>query len=198
MNSLQRMISIERLDALTLRLSVIAALTVVLVLDAVVDRDWPLPVLGLFDEIGHLATAWVLLVALLPDRYRSLVPWALLSAVLIDIDHIPLYAWGVGTATDGQGRPVTHSLTVVLVLVALSRLAGRLRTPLSGLALGVALHLVRDVVTGPGAALFWPLAETSVLVPYSLYVGLLCLAAARALLRPGRRPPPAARPQPLA
>ena len=198
MNSLQRVISIERLDALTLRLSVIAALTVVLVLDAVVDRNWPLPVLGLFDEIGHLATAWVLLVALLPDRYQSLVPWALLGAVLIDVDHIPLYAWGVGSATDGQGRPITHSLAVVLVLVALSRLAGRLRTPLSGLALGVALHLVRDVVTGPGAALFWPIADNGVLVPYSLYVGLLCLAAARALLRPGRRPPPAARPQPLA
>jgi inner membrane protein len=196
-NSLQRVISIERLDALTLRLSVIAALTVVLVLDAVVDRDWPLPVLGLLDEIGHLATAWVLLVALLPCGYQSLVPWALLSAVLIDVDHIPLYAWGVGTVTDGQGRPVTHSLTVVLVLVALSRLAERLRTPLAGLALGVALHLVRDLVTGPGASLFWPIADTGVLVPYSLYVGLLCLAAARALLRPGR-PPPAARPQPLA
>jgi inner membrane protein len=197
-NSLQRVISIERLDALTLRLSVIAALTVVLGLDAVVDRDWSLPVLGLFDEIGHLATAWVLLVALLPDRYQSLVPWALLGAVLIDVDHVPLYAWGVGTATDGQGRPVTHSLTLALVLLALSRLDRRLRTPLSGLALGVLLHLVRDIATGPGASLFWPIAETGVLVPYSLYAGLLCLAATRALFRPGRRPPPAARSQPLA
>ena len=116
----------------------------VLVLDAVVVRDWPLPVLGLFDEVGHLATAWVLLVAFLPNGFRSLVPWALLGAVVIDVDHIPLYVWGVGTA-DPEGRPITHSLTVVLVLLALSQLPGRLRTPLSGLALGVLLHLVRDV-----------------------------------------------------
>ena len=186
MNSVRRAIRIERLDALTLRLSVIAALTVVLVLDAVVDKDWPLPLVGAFDEIGHLATAWVLLVALLPDTYRSLVPWALLGAVLIDVDHIPLYLWDVA-ATHPEGRPITHSLTFVLVLLALSRLHGRLRTPLSGLALGVVLHLVRDVVTGPGAPLFWPITGTTVLAPYSLYVGLLCLAAAWAVLRPVRR-----------
>ena len=197
MNSLQRVIRIERLDTLPLRLSVIAALTAVLALDAVVVRNWPLPVLGLFDEIGHLATAWVLLVALLPDRYRSLVPWALLGAVLIDVDHVPLYVWDVGTAADPQGRPITHSLTFVLVLLALSRLHGRLRTPLSGLALGVLFHLVRDVATGPGAPLFWPFSGTSVLAPYSLYVGLLCLAAAWAVLRSGRRQPAAAEPQPL-
>ncbi len=189
---MRRVTRIERLDALTLRLSVIAALTVVLALDAVVDKDWPLLLVGLFDEIGHLATAWVLLVALLPDRYRSLVPWALLGAVLIDVDHIPLYLWDVA-ATHPEGRPITHSLTVVLVLLALSRLHGRLRTPLSGLALGVVLHLLRDVVTGPGAPLFWPIAGTSVLAPYSLYVGLLCLAAAWVVLRPVRRQPPAAR-----
>jgi inner membrane protein len=194
----QRVIRIERLDELTLRLSVIAALTAVLVLDAVVGRDWPLPVRGFFDEIGHLATAWVLLVALLPDRCRPLVPWALLGAVVIDVDHIPLYVWDVGTATDPHGRPISHSLTVVLVLLALSRLPGRLRTPLSGLALGVVLHLVRDVVTGPGAPLFWPVTGTSALAPYSLYVGLLCLAAAWAVLRPRRQRPPAAGPQPLA
>jgi len=197
-NSVQRLIRIERLDALHLRLSVIAALTVVLVLDAVVVKDWPLPVLGFFDEIGHLATAWVLLVAVLPNGRRSLVPWALLGAVLIDVDHIPLYVWGVGTADDPQGRPITHSLSVVLVLLALSRLSGRLRTPLSGLALGVVLHLVRDVVTGPGAPLFWPITGTSVLAPYSLYVGLLCLAAAWAVLRPVQRQPPGAGSPPLA
>jgi len=185
-----------RLDELTFRLSVIAALTTVLVLDAVVVRSWPLLVLGLLDEIGHLATAWVLLVALLPDRCRPLVPWALLGAVIIDVDHIPLYVWDVGTA-DPAGRPVTHSLIVVLVLLVLSRRPGRLRTPLSGLALGVLLHLVRDIVTGPGASLFWPVTGTSVLAPYSLYVGLLCLAAALAALRPVRRQPPAAGPQPL-
>jgi inner membrane protein len=196
-SSLQRAVRFERLDALPLRLSVIAALTVVLALDAVVDKDWPLPLVGLFDEIGHLATAWVLLVALLPYKYQSLAPWALLGAVLIDVDHIPLYLWDVA-ATHPEGRPITHSLTFVLVLLALSRLHRRLRTPLSGLALGVLLHLLRDIVTGPGASLFWPIDETSVLVPYSLYVGVLCLAAAWAVLRPRRQQPPAAGSPPLA
>jgi inner membrane protein len=196
MNSVRRVIRLERLDALTLRLSLIAALAVVLALDAVVNEDWPLLLVGLLDEIGHLATAWVLLVALLPDRYRPLAPWALLGAVLIDVDHIPLYLWDVA-ATHPQGRPITHSLTFVLVLLALSRLDRRLRTPLSGLALGVFLHLLRDIVTGPGASLFWPIAETSVLVPYSLYVVLLCVAAAWAVLRSGRQQPPAAGSPPL-
>jgi len=195
-NSVRRAIRLQQLDTLPLRLSVIAALTVVLALDAVVDKNWPLPVVGLFDEIGHLATAWVLLVAFLPDRCRSLVPWALLGAVLIDLDHIPLYLWDVA-ATHPEGRPITHSLTFVLVLLALSRLNRRLRTPLTGLALGVLFHLVRDTVTGPGASLFWPIDETSVLVPYSLYVGLLCLAAAWAVLRPRRRRSRDVGPQPL-
>jgi inner membrane protein len=195
-NGLQRVVTIERLDELTLRLSVIAALAAVLALDAVVDENWPLILLGPFDEIGHLATAWVLLVALLPDRCRPLMPWALLGAVVIDVDHIPLYVWDVGTA-DPEGRPITHSLTVVLVLLAFSRLPGRLRTPLSGLALGVLLHLVRDVVTGPGVPLFWPVTGTSVLASYSLYVWLLCLATAWAVLRPRRQQPPAAGAQPL-
>jgi inner membrane protein len=195
---MRRVIRIERLDALPVRLSVIAALAVVLAFDAVVDKNWPLPVLGLFDEIGHLATAWVLLVALLPNGCRPLVPWALLGAVLIDVDHIPLYVWGVGTANDSQGRPITHSLTIVLVLLALSRLHGRLRTPLSGLALGVVLHLTRDVVTGPGAPVFLPITGKSALAPYSLYVGLLCLAAAWAVLRPVRRQSTAAGSQPVA
>ena len=196
MTSTRRVVRMERLDPLTLRLSVIVALTVVLALDGVVDEDWPLPVFGLFDEIGHLATVWVLLVALLPDRYRALVPWTLSGAVLLDLDHVPLYAWDVGVA-DPEGRPITHSLTFVLVLLALSRLPGRTRTPLSGLALGVLLHLVRDVVTGPGVSLFWPIAETSVVLPYPLYVGVLCLAAAWAVLRRRRRQQPAAAPQPL-
>ena len=85
----------------------------------------------------------------------------------------------------GTGRP------------AIPRVPGRLRTPLSGLALGVVLHLVRDLITGRGVPLFWPVTGTSVLAPYALYVGLLSLAATWAVLRPARRQPPAAGPQPL-
>jgi inner membrane protein len=180
-------------DTLLLRLSAIAALAAVLVLDAVVPDTSSLLVFGLFDEMGHLATAWVLLVAFLPTRCRSLAPWALSGAVLIDVDHIPLYLWDVGTAAGTPGRPVSHSLIVVLLLLVVSRLHRRLRTPFTGLGLGVALHLVRDVVTGPGAPLLWPISTAGVRAAYPLYVGLLCLAAAWAALRPVQRQRPSRR-----
>ncbi|WP_158550865.1 metal-dependent hydrolase [Geodermatophilus sp. TF02-6] len=166
-------------------LLVLAALAAVPAIDAVLaTRPWPLAVEGALDESAHLLTAGLFLAALPPNRLRILVPWALLGAVAIDLDHIPLYLWGVGA---GLGRPGTHSLTSVLVLLLFSRLAPRWRLPLSGLALGVVLHLGRDLATGPGVPLFWPAATTGVLVPYSAYLAALAGAAAVAVLRIGRR-----------
>ncbi|RFU22371.1 hypothetical protein [Geodermatophilus marinus] len=128
---------------MTRGLTAVAALAVVLTLDTVAAaRPWPLVVVGVLDEPAHLLTAWLLLTALLPERHRDLFPWALLAAVLIDLDHVPLYLWGVGAVTE-FGRPVTHSLSLVVVLLALSWTGRRLRTPLGGLALGVLVHLAR-------------------------------------------------------
>jgi inner membrane protein len=148
-------------------------------------RHWSVPVVAVLDEPAHLATAALLLAALLPGRARALVPWALAGAVLIDLDHIPLYLWDLLTS-DGSGRPVTHSLLTVLVLVCAGLLARtRTRTALLGLALGVALHLVRDLGTGPGVPLLWPLDGRSVLVPYAAYFAAV---AAAAVIAAGRVP----------
>jgi inner membrane protein len=169
---------------MTRRVSAVAALVAILALDAIARaREWPLVVVGLLDEPAHLLTAWLLLAAVLPGRYRRLRRWALLGAVLIDVDHVPLFLWDVGAAT-AFGRPVTHSLALALVLLTLSWPRTRVQTPLRGLAVGVALHLVRDVATGPGLSLLWPVTSEGVLVAYSLYAALLCLATAAAVLRP--------------
>jgi inner membrane protein len=142
---------------------------------------WPILLEGPRDEASHLLTAWIILAAVLPWRGRFGV-WALVGSVVIDLDHIPLYVWGIGASTDG-GRPVTHSLGTVFVLLALAGSTRRLRSPLLGLGLGVALHLVRDVATGPGVPLLWPVNSVNVLVPYPFYGVLLALGTAGAALR---------------
>jgi inner membrane protein len=148
---------------------------------------------ALLDEPAHLLTAWLLL-SVLPLRRRVPWPWALVGAVAIDVDHVPLYLWHVGTATE-NGRPVTHGLLTLLALAAAALGVRRLRVPLLGLVCGVALHLVRDLGTGPGVPLVWPLSDASVLVPYAWYVALLAAATVVATVgsrvtsgqRPGRR-----------
>jgi inner membrane protein len=161
----------------------LAALAVVVCLDAVAQaRDWPLPLLGLLDEPAHLATAWILLAAVLPLRRSGLVPWALAGAVLIDLDHVPLYLWGVLADANG-GRPVTHCLATAALLAVAGLVLTRLRTPLLGLALGVVLHLVRDLGTGPGVPLLEPFSSTVVLVPYAAYLAPLAAVAAGVTVR---------------
>jgi inner membrane protein len=158
----------------------LVALAGVVLLDAAGTLgSWPIPLEGPRDWSAHLLTAAVVLAAFAPTASRRLWRWALAGAVVIDLDHVPLYLWGIGSAT-GNGRPVTHSLAMALVLALLALLATgagkrRLRVPLCGLALGVVLHLVRDVATGPGVPLLWPLRDGSVLLPYAAY--LVALAA---------------------
>ena len=184
------------------RPAALAAFATVLLLDLVRNaRYWPVPVDGLLDEPAHLLTAWLLLVALLPRRRRDVLPWALLGAVAIDLDHVPLYLWGVGTATL-EGRPVTHSLAFAAVLLLAAALATRMpgrraAVPVAGLAVGVLLHLVRDVATGPGVPLVWPVRDASVLMPYPVYAALLALVTAAAALRSPHRRSATPEPQPL-
>ena len=155
----------------------------------------PLPVTAVLDEPAHVATAGLLLAALLPWRARAVVPWAVAGAVLVDLDHIPFYLWGA-LSTEGAGRPVTHSLATVVVLACAATVSPRrLRTALSGLSLGVCLHLVRDLATGPGVPLWWPVEHDGILVPYGVYAVVLGTAAAVAAGRQIRRRA-AARPEP--
>lgn len=142
---------------------------------------------GLLDEPAHLATAALALLALAGGprllRNQALAAGALAVSVLLDLDHVPLYL-GVPQIADG-GRPYSHSLTTALLLSAAWLLTGR-RPWLAGAALGVALHFTRDVVTGPGLPLCWPLTRTEVRLPYGVYVAVLGVLAVVATLRAHR------------
>ncbi len=168
----------------------VALLAVVVTLDAALCAG-PSGVLvvGVLDEPCHLATAALALLAAprltAGPRATGLV---LLASVGIDVDHVPLYLGVPGVAADG--RPYTHSLLTVLVLLALAA-TPRARAVCRPLALGVGLHLVRDVATGPGVPLWWPVSGSDVLLPYGAYLALLAAAAAVAtsrLARPARVP----------
>jgi inner membrane protein len=154
------------------------ALAVVVGLDVVrSSRPWSVPVSGFLDEPGHLLTAWIVLLAVRP-RWDRVGRWALIGAVAIDVDHIPLVLWGVPVSAEG-GRPISHSLLTVLVVAGIAVAAARWRAAAGGLALGLLLHFVRDVATSTGLPLFWPALDTNVLLPYWAY--LLALSAATAL-----------------
>ena len=158
----------------------VAALAVILLLDVVLAaRDWPVPVLGALDEPAHLLTAWLVLAAASARTTAlRLLPWVLAGAVLLDLDHVPLFL-GLDVTATQSGRPVTHSLTTVGVLLAASAAVRPWRTALAGLALGAATQLLRDLSTGPGVPLVWPALWADVRLPYLPYLlALLALAVA--------------------
>ena len=159
----------------------VVALLAVVALDAVQrSGPWPVPVVGLLDEPAHLLTAYLALACTGPARRWW--GWVLAGAVLIDLDNLPLYLGAEGiTGADG-GRPVTHSLLTVGVLA----LVGLVLRPALGLALGVALHLCRDLATGPGVPLLWPVADGNVQVPYPAYLLALAVLTLMATAARGR------------
>ncbi|MGY5882410.1 metal-dependent hydrolase [Modestobacter lacusdianchii] len=177
---------------------VLTALLFVPVLDRVrTERSWPTVLVGALDEPAHLLTAVLLIGAVSRWPSGPVVGWALVGSVALDLDHVPLYLGWEAIGSPG-GRPVTHSLATVLLLVAAASLPA-LRPAGLGLALGVGAHLVRDLATGPGVPLGWPVSAESVSLPYPLYLLALVTAALVALHAGQRRdqvsgPAPAAGP----
>ncbi|HEY6779663.1 MAG TPA: hypothetical protein VI111_01845, partial [Thermoleophilaceae bacterium] len=74
--------------------------------------------------------------------------------------------------TDKDPRPPTHTLLIPALLAA----AGQ-----RPLALGVCAHYARDVVSGPGAPLFWPLSRRDLGLPYPIYGLAIAALGLRAL-----------------
>lgn len=154
---------------------------------------------GLVDEPAHLATCAVALLALaalggqLPARF---VAAALFASVAIDIDHVPGYL-GWDWMEGSLARPYSHSLIFVAALAALGLLSRspNLRLTSLGLAFGLAMHLLRDLATGPGVPLAWPISSAIASTPYALFAGALALmigaVAIPRRLAPGRRLGPA-------
>jgi inner membrane protein len=165
-----------------------AALGAIGVLDRVAaSRDWHLSVIGMLDEPAHLLTAGLVL-ALLPRSFATRVGvWALAASVAIDLDHIPLYTFAPGFSTEG-GRPPTHSLGTILVMLVAGALLPKRRWAFVGVATGVGLHFVRDVATGPGLSLGWPIFPENLRVPYYVYFAAIAIVTGLVVLV--RRPRP--------
>ncbi len=167
---------------------------------------------GFVDEPAHLATCGVLLLAISAIAGRRpplrFVGAALIATVAIDLDHLPAIL-GSQLMTAGLPRPYTHSIAIVAALLAAAAMLKRdeQRQIALGFAFGVSAHLMRDVATGPGVPLLWPLSDSVVKMPYAVYFAALSLVPLAAMLtaRPRRawrrrsrlavRPLPSAGPQ---
>jgi inner membrane protein len=140
-----------------------------------VDRTIPFGVwtTGPLDEVAHLSTAALGLLVLTRfiEAPRRFYVAALIASVAIDVDHIPLYLGLLGI--QGQ-RPVTHSLSTVAVFAAAAAASRRHRAVLAGVATGLVLHFARDIAEGyPGVRIFWPLQDTSWMVSYRWFLGMI-------------------------
>ncbi len=163
-----------------------ALVAAVVVVEGILALEPPTLLLGAADWIGHLATTAIILAAIPRRLPPGLIAGAFL-ALLIDLDHIPdLFAdEGITARTP---RPVSHSLLTVLAAGGIAA-AVRARAPrygdlAVGVAIGIPMHLLRDVFTGPGVALLWPLSTVVVEGPFLVYLAGLILVAVYAARRP--------------
>lgn len=146
----------------------------------------PVYIQALLDEPAHLATTLLFLRASSSRFPLTFVGAALLSTVLIDLDHIPIYVGPAALAPDA-GRPYTHSLAGVVVFACATYLLGCPRPVMLGVAFGLASHLVRDMATGT-VWLLWPLSFSRHSIPYAIYVALLLSSLGLVVLRRSRMP----------
>jgi inner membrane protein len=166
----------------------IGAALVIAVSDAL--RSTPLggsvAVDGVLDEIAHLGTGVLILGALGPLVGVGFAVGVLAGSVLIDADHLPQYL-GTNVITAGTPRPYPHSLLTVLLVGVVIAVAPRYRAVAGGVALGLLVHLVRDMAEpSSGVALLWPLSSRSFSMPYAFYlaaVGLMLLVGLGWLFR---------------
>jgi membrane-bound metal-dependent hydrolase YbcI (DUF457 family) len=104
----------------------------------------------------------ILVLALVADVSRVFAVGALVGGVLIDLDHAPQYL-GTEFLTRGTPRPYTHSLLMLAAVGFVAwRASGRLAVFMSGAALGLASHLIRDMAEpgqNGGVALLWPVSD---------------------------------------
>ena len=144
-------------------------------------------VIGALDEIAHVATTSLVLLAVrdviwLRERSAD-VRVALASTVLIDLDHLRPPS-GSSSVFRG-GRSSTHSITTVGAALLGAGVAptATWKRRLTSAAAGLALHIGRDVATGRGLMLWWPVSKEPVKVHYGYYAIACFGAAASAFFR---------------
>lgn len=143
---------------------------------------------GALDEPSHLITCVVGLLVLSAIWGRAPAvrfgAAALAASVAIDADHIPGYL-GSDVLTGSSPRPYSHSAALVLLLLLAAGCSRRatIRQICLGLGFGVAMHLFRDLSTGPGVPLLWPVTDEPTRMPYAVYATILCLPLIASLPR---------------
>jgi hypothetical protein len=179
----------ELLDS---RRALLVAVIVVVLADTITEvlpASVPRAVEGMLDEPAHLATVVIILAAFGWWFGRWFVIGAVIGSVAIDLDHIPAYL-GVHFLSRGTPRPYTHSLATVLILglVAVA-VRGRWGEALLGAGLGLLGHFLRDMSEPrqSGVAVFWPISNTGIRLPYAVYAAAIVALALIALVRRSRR-----------
>ncbi|MBV9807032.1 MAG: metal-dependent hydrolase [Solirubrobacterales bacterium] len=166
--------------ALDWRLLSLSPTTLTVALVVLAGADWGTRLAGdtLFpggplDELAHVLTTLLVFWALgSRARERFMLP-ALIASVVIDVDHIP-DRFGVEWFTVGTPRPYTHSLLLILVVVALAVAWSRRRDVLLAVAIGLAIHFFRDMGEGDsGVALLWPFTDHAFQYSHGVYVAVM-------------------------
>jgi hypothetical protein len=137
---------------------------------------------GPVDEVAHLSTAalGLLVLARFIAAPRRFYVAALVASVAIDVDHIPRYLGLLGYQAE---RPVTHSLSTMAVFIAAAAASRRHRAVLAGVATGLVLHFARDIAEGyPGVRVSWPLQDTSWMLSYRWFLGMIVVFTAARLV----------------
>lgn len=142
---------------------------------------------GMLDETAHVLTTLIVLWALGGPLWDRMLYPALVASVAIDLDHIPqelCYFF----LTEGTPRPYTHSLLTIAAVLAGALLWRRRRDLLLGIAVGVTLHLWRDMAEPrSGVALLWPLSDGSFSISQYVYLALMAAALVCGIRRSERR-----------
>lgn len=164
-------------NVLTLTPATLTAATILLALSdlgAGLTEDTVFPG-GPLDETAHVLTTLLAFWAFWPAvRRRILIP-ALIASVVIDADHIPGQL-GVMWLTDGTPRPYTHSLLTILIVLACAWRWRRQREVALGVAIGLTLHLARDLGEGgAGVSLLWPVSYHSYQYPHGAYAAAMAI-----------------------
>jgi inner membrane protein len=128
---------------------------------------------GPLDETAHLMTTLLILWALGPRICTRFMVPALIASVAIDADHIPGQL-GATWLTAGTPRPYTHSLLTIVVVLAIAAVWRRRRDLVLGIAIGLALHFLRDLAEGDaGVSFLWPVSYHSFQYPHGVYVAIM-------------------------
>jgi hypothetical protein len=138
---------------------------------------------GPLDEIAHALTTLLLIWALGGSTSERFMLPALAASVTIDLDHVPSRL-GYEFLSEGTPRPYTHSLLMIVVVLAAARLlvsTGGRRVAL-GVALGLALHFWRDLSESSeshaGVSVLWPISDHAYWLAHWSYLAVLAVAVA--------------------